>query len=307
MGEQTAIAWCDHTFNPWVGCTKVSPGCTHCYAETYDKRVGGVPVGQRRDGRVQLRWGKGAPRTHTSKSNWYQPVKWNTAAGLAGVRRRVFCSSLADAFDPEVPIAWLEELQGLIAITPHLDWLLLTKRPERFGRWVGPFDDNVWLGVTAENQEQANRRIPLLLAQDAGVRFLSCEPLLGPLDLDWPKGLYPDGPPTCCNGFECGCRGMPIDPPLWFGLDWIIIGGESGTEARPFELAWARDLVAGARAHGTAPFVKQLGANPVLSAGVCAARPTDKARSDPAGWPADLRVREFPSSRRRGPLLRPPQ
>jgi protein gp37 len=116
MAENTAIEWADHTFNPWTGCTKVSPACDHCYAESWAKRSGTV------------RWGPGEPRRRTTDANWRQPLKWNAQAQREGRRFRVFCASLADVFDNEVPVQWRVDLFRLIASTPHLDWLLLTKR-----------------------------------------------------------------------------------------------------------------------------------------------------------------------------------
>ena len=193
MGKSTAISWTDHTFNPWIGCQKVSPGCDHCYAEAQDKRFTG---GQH--------WGPHAPRRRTSDANWRQPLAWNRAAERAGTRRRVFCASLADVFDNQVP---------------PLDWLLLTKRPQHIAKmlpgqiagrpWPWP---NVWLGTTAENQAEADRRVPHLLSVPAVVHFLSCEPLLGPLSPDLT------------------------------GIDWVICGGESGAGARPMHPDWARGL-----------------------------------------------------------------
>lgn len=347
MGGETKISWCDATFNPWVGCTKVSPGCANCYAETYDKRVGG---GVNSDGAKRLRWGPGAQRVRTSVSNWKQPLKWNREAEKAGTRPRVFCASLADVFDPEARDIWRLELFDLIRRTPSLDWLLLTKRPEQFAplrtaaidaftrtpdvsmatvdwlqAWVdGTPPDNVWLGVTVENQEQAERRIPLLLAQDAAVRFLSCEPLLGPLDLDpltchdcgghEVSGMDPlPGQPGFCSQPWCSECDVEMGSPGWLDeLDWLIIGGESGPKARPFDLGWARSLVAQCRAGGVAPFVKQLGAcasdavnglagaalkvNPDAVA-LVSKRLIDRSGADPSEWPTDLRAREFPARR----------
>lgn len=301
MGK-TKIAWADYTFNGWVGCTKVSPGCQHCYAESYDKRVGGVPKSG-----GQLRWGVGAPRTKTSEAYWRQPLRWAKEATAAGVRPRVFCSSLADWLDPEVPDSWRLELLDLIARTPELDWLLLSKRPEQWRGALGRAIDvwpttpggaagevlaqawldgkpprNVWLGVTVEDQFRADVRIPLLLETPAAVRFLSCEPLLEPVDLS----AFMGGP-------YVGLPGDVVHDHYNAGIDWSIIGGESGPKARPFNIAWARDLVRQGRAGGAQVFVKQLGANFFMSPRV---RVPLKARAgeDPAEWPEDLRVREFP-------------
>lgn len=336
MGENTLIQWAHHTFNPWVGCQRVSPGCTNCYAEALDKRFGGALV----DGQKVLRWGPKAPRVKTSKSNWKQPLRWNKAAEAAGERHRVFCASLADVFEDRFLIeAYRLELFELIRATPHLDWLLLTKRPENVrkmisaaidltvttpwdtravGDWLQDWSNgvapaNVWLGTTVEDQQRADERIPALLEVPAKVRFLSCEPLLERVDLNYPKSLFPDGPAHCCSGFECGCYGKPIDPPLMWGINWVIIGGESGPGARVFALDWARDLVRQCRASGALPFVKQLGAAPNQSqdsalaaagifppdSGALGRRLEPMKLKDSHGgdwdeWPADLRIREVP-------------
>lgn len=166
MGENTAIEWCDHTFNPWIGCQKVGPGCDHCYAERdMDHRFG------------RVKWGPGQVRQRTSAANWKKPLAWNRAAERDGVRRKVFCASLGDWLDNAVPNQWREDLAALIEATPHLDWLLLSKRSGNFDK-LAPWhaDDipaNVWLGITVVNQEEADRDIPKLLAIPAVVRFLS--------------------------------------------------------------------------------------------------------------------------------------
>lgn len=316
MGE-TTIQWCNFSFNPWVGCQKVSPGCTNCYAEAYDKRVGGLPKAQRKNPEVpELRWGPKAPRVRTSDANWRKPLAWNKAAEKAGERHRVFCSSLADVFEDRPELApWREDLFGLIASTRNLDWLLLTKRPENIARlWPETMNEpggpgvlgcprpgesgwpNVWLGTTVEDQQRANERIPHLLAVPAAVRFLSCEPLLERVDLS--KWLDEDK-----NGFSCL-------------VDWVIVGGESGPSARPFHLDWARELINECRDAGRGdprPFVKQLGALPVSHRdsdlwgrvgalhelkpeppSVFEVELSDPAGGDMAEWPEDLRVREFP-------------
>ena len=171
MGKNSKIEWCDHTFNPWIGCTKVSPGCENCYAERDNKRFKWNPEG----------WGPGKARKRTSKVNWLNPLNWNRKAEREGTRPRVFCGSLCDIFDFEVLGVWLWDLMGLIRSTPNLEWLLLTKR---IGN-VWPPDNwfsNARLGITVCNQEEADRDIPKLLK--LGVpNFLSIEPMLGPIDL----------------------------------------------------------------------------------------------------------------------------
>ena len=186
MSENSKIEWTDHTFNPWEGCQKVGPGCDHCYAETRNARFAGGTA---------INWGPGAPRRRTSVANWRKPLAWNANHdhffAEHGRRQRVFCASLADVFDNAVPDAWRMDLFKLIADTPHLDWLMLTKRignvhsyTQRDGLAFDLIGDGrVWLGATICNQKEADRDIPKLLAVPARVRFLSMEPLLGPVDV----------------------------------------------------------------------------------------------------------------------------
>lgn len=205
--------------------------------------------------------GPGAPRRRTSKANWRKPLQWNAnhAAFFAehGRRQRVFCASLADVFDNAVDPAWRIDLQDLIELTPHLNWLLLTKRIGNAMHMLKSHDwcagrDNVWLGATVVNQEEGDRDIPKLLATPARVKFLSLEPLLGPVDVS--EYLTPSFP--YCHGFVqgehmeqdyCGrCAGYKSDPIHRFGMrdsiDWVIVGGESGPAARPMHPQWARSL-----------------------------------------------------------------
>jgi protein gp37 len=351
MAENSAIQWTHHTFNPWRGCTKVHAGCTHCYAESnYSVKMHGV------------KWGPNGTRVRLSDAGWKEPLKkWNRAAEKAGERHRVFCASLADVFEEwDGPIldhkgdrlcfyepkqgwlsqpAYVEEppagarfatmddmrrdLFRLIQFTPWLDWLLLTKRPENIKRfWHHPnadiasdpqFRHNVWLGTSVSDQATANEWIPRLLeCRDlAPVLFVSAEPLLGPVDLD---GVWPGGLP--CPGAG------PYVP----GIDWLIVGGESGPKARRCEVAWVRKIVSQCRDAGVPCFTKQLGAFIVdrNDAGFdgpdeCNAWPEpldvedhingfreeyqgadcrvvlrDKKGGDWSEWPVDLRVREFP-------------
>jgi protein gp37 len=171
MGETTAISWTDHTFNPWIGCSGSRPAASTATPRPWTS-----------DGVKKLRWGPTAPRVRTSPANWKQPLKWNRKAAAEGVRRRVFCASMADVFEDRAELVpWRSDLFDLIQATPWLDWLLLTKRPENLPRmlpvWGGAFA-NIWLGTTVEDQQRANERIPALLAVPAAVHFLSCEPLL---------------------------------------------------------------------------------------------------------------------------------
>jgi protein gp37 len=250
MAETTKIEWCDHTFNAWIGCTKVSPACDNCYAEaqmaTRLKRVEWGPHGARR-------------RTKT----WNDPLKWNRKAEKEGVRRTVFCNSAADVFDNHrsIPDSWRSDLWRLIRRTPWLDWLLLTKRTQNIRRYL-PNDwrqgyPNVWLGTTVENQAEAVRRIPSLLAIPARVRFLSCEPLLGPIRLDDIERPMPVGTHVF-SALECDVD--PADDP-WGGatISWVIAGGESGPRARPIHRGWVRSLRDQCQEAGTAFFFKQWG------------------------------------------------
>lgn len=268
MGEKTNISWCDSTWNPWIGCTKVSAACDNCYAETLTKRYGWA------------KWGAGELRARTSTANWRKPIAWNKAAAAAGVRRRVFCASLADVFDAEVDAAWREELMEMIEVTDQLDWLLLTKRPQVAKKFFTdrPVPDNVWLGTTVEDQKMANLRIPILLSIDAKVRFLSCEPLLGPIEL---RGqVFPESVGHRGNALE----GLPMPGSAWSKIDWVIAGGESGAHARGMPLDWARSLRDQCTAAKVAFFMKQL------------SQPAGKHFKDFAAFPADLQIREFPEA-----------
>jgi protein gp37 len=259
MGETTKIEWTDHTFNPWIGCTKVSPGCANCYAERENKLWrwnGGV-------------WGPGSLRKVTSDANWRKPLQWAKQAQAAGKRAKVFCSSLADVFDHEAPKDARRWLWDLISETHHaLDWQLLTKRPEQIRRVI--FEDGLaeifflrmqcWIGVTAENQEQAEKRVPVLLSTAAEKRFVSCEPLLGALDLAQLRD--PDGEDELARldalqgTFMCDGMNEPRNTPR---LDQVICGGESGPGARPMHPDWARSLRDQCTAAGVAYFFKQWG------------------------------------------------
>lgn len=277
MAETTGIAWTDSTFNPWIGCTRVSPGCDHCYAEAWDRRfaVSGHA----------MHWGIGKPRQRTSASNWQQPLRWERGhvefMREHGRRRRVFCASLADVFDNEVPIAWFVDLMELVRATPNLDWLMLTKRignwssriseavcyldeqtpasyPLPLRRWLVSWLDgdeapgNVWLGISVVNQTEADRDIPKLLAVPARVRFLSVEPMLGPIELRQ-RGYFHYCEQHDRTGFIDGTQ--VLRPPL----DWIIVGGESGPHARAMPVEGARSLRDQCAAAGVPFFFKQMG------------------------------------------------
>lgn len=277
MGEVTGIEWAYHTFNPWVGCTKVSPACDNCYAETWAKRAGHPELWQ----------GK---RRRTSAANWQQPIKWNRAAQQSGVRKRVFCASLADVFDNRVPVSWRRDLWHRIEQTPWLDWLLLTKRPQNIATMlpdpetgVKPWRNgwpNVWLGTTAENQTDADRRIPHLLDVPARVHFVSYEPALGPVDFT----RINKHPPKRSGWFDVLAGREHIGPAVVTGqpkINWIICGGESGPHARPMDLAWSRSVRDQCRDTRTAFFMKQIGG---------------KKKPFP-DIPDDLMIREFPDTK----------
>lgn len=214
MAQDSKIEWTHHTFNPWWGCTKVSPGCKHCYAETWAKRIG------------QNVWGPKASRRELTPAYWKQPYKWNEEARTAKTRARVFCASMADVFEDRRDLdARRERLWKVIAETPQLDWLLLTKRPQNVSRlapWVDTWPENVWLGATAENQHWLDKRMAILTKLNARVLFLSCEPLLGPLDLS-----------TWITGASAGEHRA---------IHWVIGGGESGHHARPMHPEWLAAL-----------------------------------------------------------------
>jgi protein gp37 len=212
MGKNSHIEWTHHTFNPWWGCQKVSPACDNCYAEIWAKRMG------------HSLWGTDSPRRFFSDSHWREPLIWNEEARDSGVRQRVFCASMADVFEHRDDLKPQRlRLWELIDKTPNLDWLLLTKRPQNITRiapWENTWPPNVWLGTSVENQSLAEKRLPFLLKNPAAVRFLSCEPLLGPVDLRrWFRrnGLY--------------------------SIDWIIVGGESGGSSRPMHPDWVTGLL----------------------------------------------------------------
>lgn len=222
MSEQTNIEWCDSTFNPWIGCTKVSPACDDCYAAR------STPART-----LNVAWGANEQRRRTSASNWALPLRWNASAAQFhakhGRRQRVFCASLADVFDNQVPPEWRDDLWRLIEATPNLDWLLLTKRIGNAVNMLPVTSDfdrlypHVWLGSTICNQAEADRDIQKLLAVPARVRFLSIEPLLGPVDL-------------------MGTGKNPSEATGLHLVDWVIAGGESGPRARPMSPDWVRKL-----------------------------------------------------------------
>lgn len=255
MAENSQIEWTRHTFNPWIGCTIVGPGCDNCYAKAWDAR--GLQ-------QKETRWGPHAKRTRTSAANWRKPIAWDKAAKAAGERHRVFCASLADVFDNHDSITdeMRRDLGKLIEATPNLDWLLLTKRignAERFLPIMFPHGvpKNVWLGATVVNQLEADRDIWKLLAIKArfmiSIAFLSMEPLLGPVDIT--PHLYEKRWGMDFSAEAGGGSAHGVIP----AIDWVIVGGESGPKARPMHPDWARSLRDQCIAAGVAFFHKQNG------------------------------------------------
>lgn len=316
MGETTQISWCDATFNYVWGCARVSPGCEHCYAEQLATVRRKLPV-----------WGVDAARKPMSEEYWRQPARWNRKAAEEGVRRRVFCSSMADVFEivPErnvgaraVQDAARARLWPVIESTPWLDWLLLTKRPENVAKLApwralvaeGRYDnrpawpDNVWIGTTAEDQKRADERIPWLIEIPARVRFVSVEPQLEAVDLANVHPYYlkrdarPNDPTIRIDALRGHVKGP--DDMLDLKVDWVIVGGESGPGARPFAVEWARSILAQCRAAKVPCFIKQLGArsfdNGTDREDTFSPRLwlKDRKGADMAEWPPELRVREFP-------------
>lgn len=355
MGDRSAIQWTNATWNPVTGCTKVSPGCAHCYAALvanrfwptqypkipYETRTGAANIIVRGE-RERL-----FTDVQCHEDRLDQPLRWKKP-------RKVFVNSMSDLFHEAVPDAFIDRVFAVMALAPQHTFQVLTKRAERMQRYLDyhgtrrrvaqHVEDgprfwpllNVWLGVSVENQHFADERIPLLLQTPAAVRFVSFEPLLADVgDISrWISEQMPTGSPL--SGLEfcprCGSgprqRADTIECPdcgyQWSGprlldmvegdqrqalprLDWVIVGGESGPGARPFDVAWARSIVGQCQAAGVACFVKQLGSNPVETnpalGGMIGrtAYPLDRLRDRKGGtpdeWPEDLRVREMPSGR----------
>ncbi len=287
----TGIEWTDETWNPVTGCVKVSPGCKNCYAENVANRffakqyppvptlASGEPDGRHRRFTDVM--------THEDRLD--QPLRWKKP-------RKVFVNSMSDLFHEDVPDDFIFHCLATMSITERHTYQILTKRPERAlalftsNKWT--FDPwplrNVWLGVSCENQEYADKRIPLLLQTPAWRRFISYEPALGRIDI------------------RPYLNGRPISSPFPVGLDWVIVGGESGPGARSFDVSWARSVVEQCRNSKVACFVKQLGSTPTLNGEPYNPYGTYRANGKPSGtystkggkwseWPEDIRVREFPA------------
>jgi protein gp37 len=276
MGDKTAISWCDHTFNAWWGCThaqrsllddgQTAPECENCYAETFDHRLGGS------------HWGPTAPRRTFGDAYWEKPRRWNAEAAKAGKRASVFCSSMADVFEhhavPEVEAVLNEQrarLWRLINDTRHLDWLMLSKRPENFARYVpwmawmksddpdsGRPWENVWLGVTC-GARSSLWRVDILRETPAAKRFVSCEPLLDHITAEeWDRALTVRNVmmerDLCASETATQIDLVTIGPP---GIDWLIVGDESGRNRRSAQLDWVRTAREAALRHRVAFHFKQ--------------------------------------------------
>jgi protein gp37 len=269
VGENSAIAWCDHTFNPWWGCVEQTEGCKNCNARAWAHRMG-FDV-----------WGKDAPRRFFGEAHWDEPLKWNEKARKAGKRARVFCGSMCDVMEDRPDLeAPRRRLWQMIRRTIKLDWLLCTKLPQHYRmflpvEWLETPQVNVWLLTTVENERNL-WRARRLLQVPAVVRGISYEPALGPID------------------FSALLRPIP-EMGAEDSLDWIIFGGESGWPeiARPCSVEWARQTIHDCRIARVPVFVKQLGSFPVDEDGN-EIKLKDAKGANPDEWPEDLRVREFP-------------
>jgi protein gp37 len=317
MSVRTLIQWCYYTFG-WFGCTKVSAGCKNCYMFALAKRYHQSRNVGPGAARVLPKYFQAASASMAEGKRKGAPFTWDRECAKKGIRRGVF-PSLCDPFDAEVPIEWLASLLDFARVTTNLDWLLLTKRPENFrarviaaGRhahnsgnealarwvyyWVEAIDPpaNIWIGTSVEDQDNADRRIPALLAIPAKVRFLSCEPLLGPVKLPL-RCLRDHNNDGDCDHHPAGCP----------QIHWVICGGESGHGARSCDVGHIRSLVQQCQAAGVPVFVKQLGKLPMVLGGVGATsdhplvrlKLKEKKGGDMAEWPEDLRVRQLPEVR----------
>lgn len=309
MSERTGIEWCDHTFNPWWGCTHVSPGCRNCYAEARAKRLA-----------INC-WGSSNGRKPNGPSYWSEPYRWHKQALKDGLPHRVFCASMCDVFEDSKDAVIKHarpQLWRVIKDTPKLTWLLLTKRAANLpllvpggvlaalqaevdGNWLKDPPANVAYGVSVEDQEHAFSRLPHLVKMPARCRFVSVEPLLGPVNLrDFlrcqvcstrqPDGVLGHG----CHA--CDYTGLAIH--------WVIVGGESGRGARPCHAEWINDLVMQCRIFGVKVFTKQLGSN-AFTRNFSPQAPhyrdvphvgNHPRGGDPDEWPAHVHcIREFPT------------
>jgi len=272
----SSIEWCDFTFNPWIGCEKVSSGCDFCYAEEAQDH---------RYHRVKWGGGPGSTRYRTKQGTWKNPAKWDKDARLDRVRRKVFCASLSDVFEDRAELKpWRVDLFEEIYKRQHLDWLMLTKRPENVLAMInesipvaGKSDaafrksfPHVWFGTSVENQAAFKHRWPLLKALPGAVLFLSIEPLLKPVILS--------------------------DDFLSTPNVWVIVGGESGPNARECAVEWISTIRNQCAASGVPCFIKQLGANSVTGINRDRIQHKHDKGGDMNEWISSLHVRQFPKA-----------
>ncbi len=304
----TKIQWTNQTWNPVVGCSIVSSGCRECYA----MRLAGGRLRNTEAYRGLTEPSKAGPvwngKVRLLEDRLDQPLRWRKP-------RRIFVNSMGDLFHENIPDGYIDRVFAVMALAPRHQFQILTKRAERMREYMtaercdqinaeagtlAHWDDmptaswplpNVWLGVSVEDQKRADERIPHLLRTPAAVRWISAEPLLAPVDFTpWLE----DKEPTAAQAY--GPRGMHYIRHGAPWLDWVVIGGESGPKARPFDLQWGRDLIQQCEAAGVPVFMKQLGARPMTdSAQGLRFWPKDKKGADMSEWPADLRVREYPA------------
>ena len=357
MSDKSNIAWTDSTWNPVSGCAKISSGCKHCYAEREWPRFYGreevritLTHGPMVDGRriTEVLGKRPFTQVLCHEERLGLPLRWKRG-------RKIFVNSMSDLFHEDVPDSFIDKVFAVMALTPQHTFQVLTKRPERMLQWFDPGVDNrghavgeamgaltqgkdpglpdwplpnVWIGVSVEDQEAADERIPTLLKTPAAVRWVSSEPLLGPLDLEpW---LDPE---RACERCDASCHdcphskavycdadchhGDPVHAPCT--LDWVVVGGESGPRARPMHSGWVCSILQQCREARTPVFVKQLGAaysdpeNGVAGRGLrvhpdaqvlVSRRLQHRAGADPSEWSANLRVREFPTPSTSGPAIR---
>lgn len=352
MSGRTDIEWADATWNPVVGCTRVSEGCRNCYAEAMAHRFRTAPMSSTPND----------PRAHPLNLLTDDHGRWNGTVRLLPDRlseplrwrkpRRIFVCSMSDLFHAKVPFDFVDHVLATAALCPQHTFMILTKRPELMaeyltgcrrrnfhvhaaaaeminGDWSRMPGDmaqtrssggtwwplrNVWLGTSVEDQKRADERIPHLLRCPAAVRFLSVEPMLSLVDIAEAIAKLP-------GAFQGGCdrHGTPVDIHPMPGIDWVIVGGESGPKARPCAVDWIRGIVRQCKDASVPCFVKQLGARPLVDhdesnkivAAGCSVRwddlggrvyatlrLRDRKGGDMAEWPEDLRVREWPEVRR---------
>ncbi|WP_055477641.1 DUF5131 family protein [Sphaerimonospora mesophila] len=273
MSTKTSIEWTDQTWNPTTGCDRISAGCDHCYALPMAKRLKSMGSAKYQNDGDPRTSGPGFGLTlHPDTLN--EPFTWARP-------RKVFVNSMSDLLHARVPLDFVRRVFEVIEATPQHTYQVLTKRAARLPKIAHklPWPPNLWMGVSAENQEQADARIPALLETPAAVRWVSAEPLLGPVVLrdDW-----------------VGADPYRRDEP---SLSWIVVGGESGSGARPLDLEWVRSIREQCQDAGVPVFVKQMGAvwaSDVVVGGRSVAAQGDRKGGDWSFWPADLRVREYP-------------